>query len=129
MEEIFNNYIESKKAIKKLVKEIWNYIYDNYKEYLEFGSYSKLYEWELGDKYMLYTDYLIFSYIGPEGPSYDLEYFDDIPIDVIYNNTWKEFVDKIFKQKIEEKKREKELEKKERKKLYEKLKQEFKDEK
>lgn len=125
--EIFNNYIESKRAIKNIVKEIWKYIYDNYKDYLEFYSYSSLYEWEVGDKYMLHTDYLSIQYSGPQGPSYDLEYFNNIPLDVIFNDKWKDFIDNIFKKKIENIKREEEFEKEERKRLYEKLKQEFED--
>ena len=126
--EIFNNYIESKRAIKNIVKEIWQYIYDNYKDYLEFGSGSSLYEWEVGDKFMLHTDYLSIQYTGPQGPSYDCEHLKDIPLDIINNDTWKEFVDDIFKEIITERKMEKERELKERKKLYEKLKQEFEEE-
>ena len=124
-EEIFNNYIESKRAIKKLVREIWEYIFNNYKDYLEFGSYSTLYKWEVGDKYMLRTDYLKIQYSGPEGPSHDCEYLKDIPLDIINDGTWKEFIDEIFKIKMIEKKIEEEREMKERKKLYEELKQEF----
>ena len=124
-EKVFNSYIESKRAIKNIVKEIWQYIYDNYKDYLEFGKYSSLYEWNIGDKYMLHTDYLSIQYSGPEGPSYNLEYFNHIPLDIINNGKWKEFIDNIFKIKIEDIKREEETEREERRKLYEKLKNEF----
>lgn len=122
MEEIFNNYLESKDAIEKLVREIWNYIYDNYKDYLEYKSYSGFDDWDLDN------NYLSIKYYRRCYDLIDTTWIDDIPLYTIYNNTWKEFVDKIFKQKIEEEEREKESEKNERKKLYEKLKQEFEDE-
>lgn len=44
---------------------------------------------------------------------------------MIENDIWKEFIDDLFKQKINERKREEELEKEERRKMYEELKQEF----
>lgn len=60
--EIFNNYIESKKAINKLVEEIWNYIDENYKEYLEFGKCSRFHKWSFNPKDGLSISYYDYGY-------------------------------------------------------------------
>lgn len=136
--EILNNYFESHKnyieickiynetrgAIHKLSKEIWSYIYKNYAEYLEFGKDSDFDEWDIDD-----TD-LTIKYLRAY---YDLDEHDwfYIPLSVIYNDTWKEFINDYFNKIKAEEEAEKAVrevrEKEQRQKLYEKLKQEFED--
>lgn len=117
--EIFKNYTESKKAINKLAREIWDYIDKNYKEYLEYGKYSRLGEWMFKD------NHLSISYFRTYGDFVEDEWIHGISLEMIENDTWKEFIDEIFNQKSDELKREEEFEKEERRKMYEELKQEF----
>lgn len=127
MEEIFNNYIESYKTIDAFCYKIWRYIYQNYLEFLEFGKYSSFDEWELEDNKLLIRYYRT---------SYDLvetAWVERIPLDVIYNDTWKEFIDNHYNKIKAKEEAEKEVreakEKIKRQKLYEELKQEFEDKK
>ena len=124
-EEIFNNYIESYKAIEALCYKIWRYVYENYLDFLEYGKYSSFDEWELED------NHLSIKYYRTCYDLVDTAWLEDIPLDVIYNDTWKEFIDEHYnkiKAKEEAKKVVREAkEKTKRQKLYEKLKQEFED--
>lgn len=58
---------------------------------------------------------------------YEFEWLKPIPFEMIYNDTWKEFIDDIFNKKIEAIKHEEKLARSQRKELYEQLKQEFED--
>lgn len=122
--EICKIYNESRSAIYKLSKEIWSYIYENYAKYLEFGRDSYFDEWNLDN-----ADLTIQYYRA----HYDLVETDwfHIPLSVIYNDTWKEFIDEHFNKIKAEEEAENEIretrEKEQRQKLYEKLKQEFED--
>ena len=123
IEEIFNNYIESKKVIETLCYKIWRYIYENYLEFLEYGEYSYFDKWELKD------NFLRIKYYDRVYDLYEYTWLPDISLDVIYNDTWKEFIDNYFnkiKAEEEAEKAAKEIKEKiKRHKLYEKLKQEF----
>lgn len=123
--EILDGYLNGFDAIDELVKEIFIYIKSNYQEYLEFGRHSCLERWELDE------DELSIKYYDHGYDLYEYRWFEDIPVDTLLNNTWKEFIDKHFNKLIREKEakkaaseaREKEI----RKKMFEKLKQEFED--
>lgn len=123
--EILDGYLNGFDAIEELVEEIFKYIKSNYQEYLDFERYSCLDEWKL-DKDSLSMKYYDYGY-----DLYEYCWFDDIPIDVILNDTWKEFIDEHFNKLIREKESKKAAseakEKEKRKQLYEELKQEFED--
>ena len=121
--EIVKNYLEGEKIIENKAREIWRYIKDNYEEYLEYGKYSRFDKWNLDP-----NDGLSISYYDHGYDIYENTWINDIPFEVIFNDTWREYIDEIFNKKIEAEKREKELARKERKELYEQLKQEFEDE-
>ena len=91
MKEIFNNYIESYKTIDDLCYEIWQYIYKNHLEFfIKYGKHSSYDDWELEDNHLSIKYYHI---------CHDLEdnvCIEDIPLDVIYNDTWKEFIDNRY---------------------------------
>ena len=120
--EVCNIYNETRGAIDKLCKDIWSYICENYAEYLEYGKYSALDEWDLDDTHLSIEYYRTYYDLHESTLFY-------IPLSVIYNDTWKEFIDKHFDKIKLEIKAEEELrevdEREKRRKLYEKLKQEF----
>ena len=120
--ETFSSYIQSRNDIELLAIAIWNYVRKNYEEYLEYGKCSRYDKWRLDTKNGLSISYYDHGY-----DIYENTWINDIPFEVIFNDTWKEYIDEIFNKKIEAQKREEELEKKERKELYEQLKQEFED--
>lgn len=121
--ETVKNYIDSKNAIDTKAREIWKYIRKNYEEYLEYDKYSRFDEWKLDTK-----DGLSIRYYDHGYDVYEYTHINDIPLETIYNDTWKEFIDDIFNKKIERINHEKDLARKERKELYEQLKQEFENE-
>lgn len=120
--ETIKNYIDGVNAIENKAHEIWKYVHENYEELLEYGKYSRFDKWRLDPE-----DGLSISYYDHGYDIYDFEYLKPIPFEMIYNDTWKEFIDDIFNKKIEAIKHEEELARKERKELYEQLKQEFED--
>lgn len=115
--EITKIYDETCNVINSLCRKIWAYIYDNYAEYLKYGKRSEFDNWDLE------CDFLCIEYFQ-NYYEFDTELFH-IPLSVIYNDTWKEFIDNHFnKIKAEEVDREAK-EKEKRRKLYEELKKEF----
>ena len=123
--EILESYLKGLYAIEALVEEIFGYIKSNYEKYLKFGKYSCLDEWKL-DEDSLQIKYYDYGY-----DLYEYSWFEDIPLDTLFNDTWKEFIDVHFNKlkaekeanKVANEAKEKEM----RKKLFEELKQEFED--
>lgn len=124
-QELLDSYLESKLFLDSLVEKVWNYIYDNNYKLLNYDRQSWLYDWEMGHEY-LYIEYGG----GSQDPNVT-SHFEPIPLEVLLNDTWKEFIDEYFCKLIEEEKAEKEAvkaaEKKRRQKLFEELKKEFED--
>lgn len=96
MKEIFKKYLECQSIIHKLCIEIWDYIFDNYADYLKFGKNSKLYNWDMN------VEALSFEYFDSED-MYDFRLEDvEIPLKTIYNDKWKEFIDEHINEIINE---------------------------
>lgn len=126
--EILDGYLNGLDTIDKLVCEIFKYVKSNYQEYLAFGKYSRLDEWKLDENKLSIKYY---------DHGYDLYdycwFFKDIPVDILLNDTWKEFIDEHFNNLMRKKEANKAAsearEKEQRQKLYEELKKEFENEK
>lgn len=87
MRDIIKQFLECQGIIHKVCIEIWDYIFDNYTDYLKFSKNSKLYNWDIN------FEALSFEYFDSED-MYDFRLEDvEIPLEVIYNDTWKEFID------------------------------------
>lgn len=121
--ELLEGYKAGFEVIDELVSEIFDYIYENYKEFLNFGKYSTLEDWEIED------NCLDLKYYDRGYDIYEYCWFTGIPLDTLVNDTWKDYIQEHFKKQVEERQakaakaaaKEKEM----RRKQYEELKREF----
>lgn len=96
MREIFKKFLECQGIIHKVCMEIWNYIFDNYADHLEFGKDSRFYNWDIN------VEALNFEYFDfTDNYDFTLESIEDIPLEVICNDTWKEYIDEHINEIIQ----------------------------
>lgn len=121
-QETIKQYIRLREDMENLAEKIFDYVYDNYKDYLEYHRWSMFDNFSIDNRklWISYEDY------------HDVckTHLPEIPIELLDSEAkWKKFIDKYYKDKIkkeEEKKKRAEIEKeKEERELFEHLKEKY----
>lgn len=121
-QETIKQYIRLREDMENLAEKIFDYVYDNYKDHLEYWRYSIFSDFSIDNKklWISYEDYNdVCKARLPE-----------IPIELLESEAkWKKFIDKYYKDKIkkeEDRKKQEEIEKeKEERELFEQLKKKY----
>lgn len=91
--EDIKKYIDIEKQLDDLAYNIFNYIYNNYIQLLEFEKHSSY------DDYKIENDKLIMKYYDSNYDLYEYNHIG-IPLKYIYNDSWKEYVEDLEDERI-----------------------------
>lgn len=91
-----SDYVKIRKEFVKLSKEIYDYTLENYPDSLEYEEDSEFLDVHISENWLV-IDYWDKCYAAPD------ESQIEIPMDVIINNNWREFIDNESQKRIEDK--------------------------